>query len=533
MRTPPRPQYLQKRGQVYRFRARVPQLNGYSTLRREVARSLETSDIRVAKQILPTVWAAWNRAMAMMNSIENISAEQIESICRQFVRAEIDEYHDLFTRLADVQELDEARKATLHWHQLAKSMIVKNMAGGRHFHLAASVEDFLENEGLSFRRDSRAYERLMQQAQRKWLVEFSFLNGGSSRKDRTVERDGIISTGDERKSGEESAEAVKPNDKNIMAPWRCLELEYFKDRPSIGDSSKKSHVQAFNELENLIGSKPLTEVQQADIKKYADYLRDKKIVRAGAVSMSHSTINKKLSHIRGYFGYAVEIGSIAKNPAQDVKPRTRSRGERKSQLRQALSEEQLTILTESPIFTGFMSETRRHIFGEKRVKDEKYFFMATALFSGARVGELALAPSKLVRLGDVWCIDLREVDTKTTAGARLIPIIPALERLGFLDYAKSREERGEKLLFGGDKRAWSKWGNRYLDQIGLSNHNLTLHSLRHNYRQMLRASGISEELANKVFGHDNGSAGSGYGRALSSAEAKLVYERVKPHIEIQ
>jgi integrase len=129
-------------------------------------------------------------------------------------------------------------------------------------------------------------------------------------------------------------------------------------------------------------------------------------------------------------------------------------------------------------------------------------------------------------MGDVWCIDLREAVTKTAAGARLVPVLPALDALGFIEYAARRQETGEPFLFGKSGEAWSKWGNRYLDQIGISNNEVTLHSLRHNFRQMLRASGIGEELSNKVFGHDNGTAGSGYGRALSSAEAKRVHSSV-------
>ncbi|KPF84311.1 hypothetical protein IP70_16430 [alpha proteobacterium AAP38] len=492
-----------------------------------MARSLETSDIRVAKQILPTVWAAWNRAVAMMKAVENISAEQVETICRRFVQAELDEYHDLFTELADVPELDDAREAASRYVDTSKRMVTRNISQGNGFHLAATIEEFLEAEGLSFSRESPSYDRLLRHVQRKWLVEFSSL-------EKVVPRIGTTYGGEiESRIADEQAErdiminepthsvgsAVKPS-------WRAFEAEFFKDRPSIGDSARASHIQAFNELETLIGQKALDEVTTPDIKQYADFVRDKPINRAGASKPSHATIVKKLSHVRGYFAYLVEVGQLKVNPAQTVKPRTRHRGERAAERRQALNEEQLARFAASPIFTGCKSKGQRHLRGDHIYRDDKYYFLAAGLLTGARAGELADAPSKLILMGDVWCIDLRGVETKTVAGARLVPVLPALEALGFIEYAEKRQGAGEPLLFGKSGEAWSKWGNRYLDQIGIANSEVTLHSLRHNFRQMLRASGIGDELSNKVFGHDNGTAGSGYGRALSNAEAKRVHSSV-------
>ncbi|KXV79912.1 hypothetical protein AD953_00650, partial [Acetobacter malorum] len=54
-----------------------------------------------------------------------------------------------------------------------------------------------------------------------------------------------------------------------------------------------------------------------------------------------------------------------------------------------------------------------------------------------------------------------------------------------------------------------------------------LYSLRHAFRQMLRASGINEEIVNKVFGHETGKAGEWYGRTLAVGEARQVVEHVR------
>jgi integrase len=46
---------------------------------------------------------------------------------------------------------------------------------------------------------------------------------------------------------------------------------------------------------------------------------------------------------------------------------------------------------------------------------------------------------------------------------------------------------------------------------------LVLYSLRHSFRQMLRAGNIGDELADKIFGHSTGKVGAEYGRDLSPA----------------
>ena len=120
-----------------------------------------------------------------------------------------------------------------------------------------------------------------------------------------------------------------------------------------------------------------------------------------------------------------------------------------------------------------------------------------------------------------------------------MPIVPELEQLGFIAWAKARQRHGMANLFtGGSASAdWSKWTNRYLDMIGLDDNATSTYSLRHNFRQMLRAANLGDELMNKVFGHAHGAkgqsdTGAGYGRALSIQEAGLVVKRVRSPVSL-
>jgi len=62
---------------------------------------------------------------------------------------------------------------------------------------------------------------------------------------------------------------------------------------------------------------------------------------------------------------------------------------------------------------------------------------------------------------------------------------------------------------------------------------LVLYSLRHGFRQLLRAGNIGDELADKIFGHPTGKVGAEYGRDLSPAEAQLFIASVNPPVCLQ
>jgi integrase len=314
-----------------------------------------------------------------------------------------------------------------------------------------------------------------------------------------------------------------------MKPWPSLVEKFFEDRPSIGASAQTSHRQAFRDLETVIGDKPLGEVIKTDIKAFADYLRDKPVNRAGRTSLSRDTIVKLLQHVRSYFGWATDCGYVAVNPAEGVKPRTATRQERDgTDDRRAFETAELEKLFSSPLFTGCKSPSHRSTPGRMVYRDEKYWFFLLAALTGARIEEVAAMPSALVEVGGVLCINLRDVEVKTGAGKRLIPILPELHKLGLVEWAAEQARRGRGLVTGPNaSKDWSKWSNRYLDDIGFDDRKLVTYSLRHTFRQMLRAGDLKDELSDKVFGHEGKSVGARYGRDLSDDEARLIVSKVR------
>ncbi|GAB0119886.1 hypothetical protein Acid7E03_39580 [Acidisoma sp. 7E03] len=214
-----------------------------------------------------------------------------------------------------------------------------------------------------------------------------------------------------------------------------------------------------------------------------------------------------------------------------VEIRRRTREEKRKDdegAKRGFTNAELKRLFDSPLFVGCYSRFYRHKSGNLVYKDSKFWIMLVALMTGGRVEELATAPSHLVNFEGVLCLDLTRA-TKTLNSPRLVPIQKALRRIGFVAYASSQAEKGA-LLFE-DRQAsadWSKWTNRYIDNILGNDVTVSFHSFRHTFRQSCSAAGFGDYLADKLMGHkgDKRSMGSHYGKALTPDEARLVAEKL-------
>jgi len=114
---------------------------------------------------------------------------------------------------------------------------------------------------------------------------------------------------------------------------------------------------------------------------------------------------------------------------------------------------------------------------------------------------------------------------KTKGSARTIPLHPELVRLGFLDFVETtRSGGGDAWLFPAvaaakGAKAWTKWFGRYLDDLGITDGRKGLHSLRHCFKDALRAGSVQEDLNDALTGHSVASVGRSYGaRACHPAQ---------------
>jgi integrase len=174
---------------------------------------------------------------------------------------------------------------------------------------------------------------------------------------------------------------------------------------------------------------------------------------------------------------------------------------------------ELQRLFASPVFT----EGERPKGGQG---DTAFWLPLLALFTGARRSELttrkAADVSQDIATGH-WTLAIHG-KLKTRGSARTLPIHPALIRLGLLEFVKAQ---GGGWLFPAvattkAANAWSNWWGRYLDKLGLAGQRRGLHSLRHGFKDALRAADTPEDLNDALCGHSNGSVSRSYGAVLDT-----------------
>jgi integrase len=195
---------------------------------------------------------------------------------------------------------------------------------------------------------------------------------------------------------------------------------------------------------------------------------------------------------------------------------------------------ELRTLFASPVFTGGEIP-------EAGQGDVAFWLPMLALFAGARRNELASLQVSDISKDDVtghWTLAIHAdrhagKRLKTTGSARTIPVHLELERLGFLDLVEAAHERGgnEAWLFpavapkGGNIKAWTKWFRRHLDGLGITDERKGLHSLRHNFKDALRAGAVLEELSDALTGHSNPTVGRTYGARHAKHRHKTIIDR--------
>jgi integrase len=158
--------------------------------------------------------------------------------------------------------------------------------------------------------------------------------------------------------------------------------------------------------------------------------------------------------------------------------------------------------------------------------DAAFWLPLLALFTGARLGELAgLRASDVAHeeLVGVTCIYIAS-DTKagrrikTKASARAIPVHGELTDLGFLDFvAHAKADREKAWLFPKvapgttGARAFSKWFGRYIRAHGVTDEAKVFHSFRHNFNDALRIAAVNDDTRHALLGHAQGGVNARYG----------------------
>ncbi|WP_047129608.1 site-specific integrase [Xanthomonas arboricola] len=262
---------------------------------------------------------------------------------------------------------------------------------------------------------------------------------------------------------------------------------------------KKSAIQAL--VDHLGERTKIHRVTRSDLARWYQQMR-----KEGA---STPTLTNKQSYIGGkggFFDWAIASGHYPKgdNPAKGhVSYSARERRARRKLGFKAFDREQIQALFSPAVL--------------ERVPLAARWAMLIGLYTGARVSEVGqLLTSDVCEEDGIPCIRISDEGehqkVKTEASLRIVPIHPALIRLGFLGWVEELRAAGHQRLFPAAKAdALNGQGNwitkafgRHLAEVGKnwSPAKRGFHSLRKTLIQELQGAGVVAELRAQIVGHE-------------------------------
>ena len=168
----------------------------------------------------------------------------------------------------------------------------------------------------------------------------------------------------------------------------------------------------------------------------------------------------------------------------------------------------------------------------------KYWLPLLALFSGARVNEIAqLRVIDVFEEDGVYAFDITKKagSLKNESSNRVIPLHPKLLNAGFLSYVEKMKVAGEERVFPelfktkkikpGDKV--SRWFNiTYMKNCGLrpTDRKISFHSFRHTFINFYKQNDFPEVKVKRLTGH--GHDGITYGRYGGKYKIKELFELI-------
>lgn len=250
-------------------------------------------------------------------------------------------------------------------------------------------------------------------------------------------------------------------------------------------------------------------------------------VTVGKPTISEKTINRYLSALGSFSTWLLANDFVS----EDVMRGLYLDIDRSEKTIFPYTPEQLKAIFGSPLFNKSAGDKHEHLPGEVEVRDWRYWIPRVALYTGARLGEIAqLELADVRQLHGVWIFHITKESSrkagalkksvKTAGSQRVVPIHSKLIEIGFLDYLAAMQASGVVRLFPEiepDTRGYMSampsafWGD-YLKRIGVKvDRTINAHSFRHTMTDAFRSAGYLDEQFNMLLGHVKGSTTGRYG----------------------
>jgi len=245
----------------------------------------------------------------------------------------------------------------------------------------------------------------------------------------------------------------------------------------------------FDEFKGLLGDLEINLYDKPTLVQWKNHEMNKGV---GA-----SRINKRLGYLNDFFNWCIGNGHSQRqaSPADGLLISTKGKLKKKQEH-----------------WKSFEDTDLKAIYGkgytEACPKPDHYWIPIVALYSGARLNEIAGLPIQNVRVIDgVQAMDI--TNTKTSTVGRVVPIHQTLIELGFWDYVEQVRSLGAERLFphtvdgnnGHGKNAARQFAN-WLDKLGITDPYKVFHSTRSTLITRLHTANANPAHAMQITGHD-------------------------------
>ncbi len=279
------------------------------------------------------------------------------------------------------------------------------------------------------------------------------------------------------------------------------------------DTISKAHVREFKDALLQIPKVLPRKIQKLPLPKILGATKG-----SNQLTLSAGAVTKQLKALQSLLSWSVANGYLEHNVAMGI---TVAQAKEVADKRIAFDADDL-----QKIFAEI---------GQFRVRNPSGFWLPLlAAYTGARAGELIqLGANDICHRDGIDFISINVENgksLKTKSSIREVPIHPELVKCGFLEYVAARRAAGDDRLFLELKREtsdritekFSKAFLRYRRSIGITDPRKVFHSFRHSFKEACRAASIGEEIHDSLTGHSNGSVGRGYGGVPLTTKAEAI-----------
>ena len=333
--------------------------------------------------------------------------------------------------------------------------------------------------------------------------------------------------------------------KSSPSPLFSKVIQEFYERMKINKRRTKTigaSKDAFNQLIEIIGDKPIGDYTNADARDYRSTLSKLPKNRNKMVEYRDKTLNEILSmdvpmkdrisqqteklinsKISGFFNYCLDeypdyVGSnvFRKKYQQTSSVKLKDKKE-------SFTEDDLHLIFNPKTYLPAIFENPL-----SRIKYPYYFIPILAVFTGCRLEEICMMRVKdIVKINGVWVYHIREdgeygneeTKVKNPYSERTLPLHTVLiDTLGFIKYVQKMDKIGHDRVFHeltkiGTGRFQQNIGkffnNRYLKKIGLKDgvRKVSFHSFRHSVETHLTNQNINPRFIDYLQGHSSKDTG--------------------------